>query len=561
MDPSVPPADGLTPTEREALADEAPVASGLAATPSALGHFQMARQASTYRAGPAGGPLRVEVLDLETATGKAVGTSPWHVVSANAYPQGGVSLWGATLTDAYKMRVDAATGLSFVDRFEINALPTSIPWNLGALADGRIVVPDQNGYFGSEDSDVCGSFDPSFLVLGDDPSDLASPIRCEGAIALSPGEIRDACGVSGGVLMRTLTGIGLMGTFDGHLGTLAVFDDGGVDQVYLVLFDVFADTITSCGFVDDSVPTNEVAAEPVEGGGTEFYLPTGDAIVKMRSTPGDTSVTRVWERPVPVRERTGTTPTLVDTPDGERFVVTIDAKCAVVSVVNGLIACNDDASPSRLLAVRRDDAVAPGDEVVIADLPEWLDTAENSPAARRGTVVVANYSGYLPNGLELAPGSPVPEGSPATWLVSPDASPNVATGIVAMAWDAAAGTFVEAWSVPDRQVSGVPTISAGANLVYGSGAEEATGRSVLYGFRLFDDESGPGGAEVLRVELGDAPFRTATTDANGNVIFERSSYNLEKGELYDGGNNQLVLDDGSLILTMASALVRVSEVR
>ena len=169
----------------------------------------------------------------------------------------------------------------------------------------------------------------------------------------------------------------------------------------------------------------------------------------------------------------------MDTPDGEQFVVTVDGRCAVISVINGLITCSDDTSPSRLVAVRRGDDVADEDQVLLADLPAWLATTENSPASRRGYVIVANYSGYLPNGLRVPAGGTVPDGAPAEWLLSPDAETDFATGMVAMRWNPSAGAFEVAWEVPERQISGIPTISAGANVVYGTGAEQATERTYL----------------------------------------------------------------------------------
>ncbi|MEM6928997.1 MAG: hypothetical protein AAF602_18805, partial [Myxococcota bacterium] len=65
------------------------------------------------------------------------------------------------------------------------------------------------------------------------------------------------------------------------------------------------------------------------------------------------------------------------------------------------------------------------------------------------------------------------------------------------------------------------------------------------------------GTEVLRVRVGDAPFRTTTVDNDGNVIFARSDYALQEGELYDAGNNLFMGPDRSLFLTGGAGVVRI----
>jgi len=94
-------------------------------------------------------------------------------------------------------------------------------------------------------------------------------------------------------------------------------------------------------------------------------------------------------------------------------------------------------------------------------------------------------------------------------------------------------------------------------MVYGTGAEEDTGALYLYGFVLHTDERGEGGSVVLRKEIGQAPFRETATDLMGNTIIRIPDYRLDAGELYDGGNNLLVNDDGSLIISGSRSLVRI----
>lgn len=176
---------------------------------------------------------------------------------------------------------------------------------------------------------------------------------------------------------------------------------------------------------------------------------------------------------------------------------------------------------------------------------------------RAGLVVIANYSGYLPNGLRVPPGGQRPPEGAAVWGRSPDARPDFATGLVTLRYVPERRTFDILWEDSSTQISGVPTISAGSNLVYGTGAEEDSGMLYLYGLLLEDDVRGPGGTRVLRTELGSAPFRTPVVDADGNTIFPVEDYQLQPGELFDAGNNLLVNSDDSIVFSGGRALVRV----
>ncbi|MEM6931699.1 MAG: hypothetical protein AAF602_32510, partial [Myxococcota bacterium] len=450
---SAPDPDGLTPAERAALANALPASPIAAATPSAMGHFQVARQASTHLAGPSG-DVDVQVVLFEPDAGIDIGTSPWHVVPRPDYPGGGYTVWGTGLTHTYKLEV-SNEAFAFVDAFEVNAIPSSIPWNLLALADGRVMVPDQNGYRG--EVEACTATDPSFLFLSDDPDLRTSGIDCDGVFELTAADLRAACDASG-VYQRFFSGTSLVPTFTGPFVTTATFSQNDVNQNYLVAFDPDGDGVLACTPLD-SDSTNEIAAEPVDATTTALYIATETAVVKATFDDAADQLTTVWTRDVPLRARTGTTPTLVDTSDGERFVVLVDGRCAVSNVLNGLIVCDEDTSPSRLVAVRRDDALGGRDAVLTTDLPAWLTAAENSPAARGDRVVVANYSGYLPNGLQIPPGAPRPEGGPGTYQVSPDAEAVFSTGFTVLVWRD--GGFTVDWSEPDRQASGVPLVSEG----------------------------------------------------------------------------------------------------
>ena len=405
-------------------------------------------------------------------------------------------------------------------------------------------------------SELLEAFRIALAFLADDPDQRTSPLGCDASFELTAGAVRDACDADG-VYQRFVSGTSLVPTFTGPFVTTATFSQGGVDQHYLVVFEPEGGGVLGCTALD-SDSTNEIAAEPVDATTTALYVATGTAVVKATFDDATDALRTAWSRAVPIRARTGTTPTLVDTHDGERFVVLVDGRCAVSNVLNGLIVCDDDPAPSRLVAVRRDDDLGARDPVLTTDLPAWLTTTENSPAARGDRIVVANYSGYVPNGLQVPAGAPRPDGGPGTWQLSPDAEAVFSTGFTVLSWRSGEGRFAIDWSEPERQASGVPLVSAGANVVYTTGAERDSGGTFVYGHRLADAEAGPAGAEVLRVRVGDAPFRATEVDGDGNVIIAREDYALRGGELYDAGNNLFLGPDRSLFMTGGAGIVRIT---
>ena len=525
-----------------------------------MAHFGPARQASTSVAGPTDNRLTVQVRDLEASLGKSVVTSPWHVVSTPRYAdRGAVTVWGSTLTDAYRFVVDGDR-FEALDRLPVNLLASSITWNLVGFDDGRVIVPDPNGYrIGKGD---LRSTDPTLLVLQDDPDgagNLGGPIGVTHHLELTAELIRRA--VPGiprlARYLKAISGSSLVPTFDGGLATTVYFQRGDERLGYLLVLDNALTRIVAAGAMGSGLQSNEIAAERYGDSGTAFYVPLGESLVKMVYDPEVANIASHWRAELPVRGRTGSTPTLVNTSDGRKWVVLIDSRCTVASLLNGLITCAAEERPSQLIAIARDTPANTRPRISLTALPPWLRTVENSPAAYGDRIVVANYSGYLPNGMLVPPGGEVPEQGAGRWLTSPDAEPDFATGVVALRYEAATGKFVEEWADAARQISGVPTISGGANRVYGTGAEREDGQYYLYGFRLAADAEGPAGEVCIRQSLGKAPFREARRDARGNLIFPRSDYQLAEGEVFDAGNQLLVLADGSLLVSGGRALIRV----
>ena len=539
------------------MLDEPPRPAAFDGVASSMSHFGSAKQASTWLRGPESSKLDVQVIEFEQALGKDLGTSPWHVVSPRRYPgSDAVTLWGASLFDAYRFVIDG-------DRFEathrspVNRLPVSIPWNFVGVDNGRFIVPDPDGH---KVALLPGNrtTDPTLLVFSDGGR-LNGRMRLERRIAVTENLFREICGVGDGEFLKGGTLLYLVPTFSGGLATTAVFRYEDRDQAYLVVFDENINPIAAAAIQGSGVPSNDIAAEPARDGGTAFYVPTDDAIVKMVFDPAANSVQQRWARTVPVRTRLGTTPSLMDTPGGEKFVLVIDAKAAVIAGLNGLVAASEDTRPSQLIAVRREDDLGGRDAVLTATLPDWLVAVENSPAVRRDIIAVPNYSGYLPNGLFVPAGGEVPPANAFSWGRSADSQPTFETGVVTLQYDADRQAFVELWSDARTQFSGVVAISGGSNMLYGTGAEEATRKTYFYGYRLEDDENGMAGDQVIRQEIGVAPFRKTRQDRQGNVVFGTKAYSLGNGEIYDGGNNILILEDRSAIVSGARGLVRIRD--
>lgn len=543
--------------EQRAMQRELPSPRGYNKAPSTQGHFGSPKQASTWLSGPEPGDLSIEILDLENSFRKHIGTSPWHIVSTRRYAETqDTTIWGATLTDVYRVTVGQDRFVA-TDLFVANRFPISLPWNLFAADNGRVFVPDTNG----RQMTPGRTSGPTLLVIGDDPEGtghIDQGIALIQAVELDRAALRAACSPPRGArLIVGPTGSNFRPGFNGEIVTEAVYElrDGSTVSYLIALDDEFS--ILAAGEIGPTSSSNDFPAEPDGPGRTAFYIPTDLAIVKMIYDSEQRVVERRWSAELPVRERLGTTPTLMNTPDGERLVVVVDAKAAVVAGLNGLIAYSNDRRPGALIAVRRDDDIKGMPRVITTTLPNWMGAVENSPAVRGGIVVVTNYSGYLPNGLAVPAGGNAPATKAASWGESPDAKPEFATGLIALRYNPEGDSFETLWQRKNIQYSGVPTISESSNIVYGTGSEKESGMTYFYGMQLLDDEQGVGGEIVIREELGIAPFRTSRKDLRGNVGFTRSEYRLAEGEFFDAGNNLLILEDGSAIVNGGRALARI----
>ncbi len=472
-------------------------------------HGNTFRQASTDLPGPRSVRPDVQISSFEADAEGEMGTSPWHILSDRRYANSRTArtLWGVSLQYVYKYEVDGDR-FRFVDREKINALPISIGWNFHVLADGRVLVPNTNGMrLGSNRE--CRGRHPSFLIYRDGATS-DSQLSCVGKFEFSPTVVEQACGFRDVNALSTPIFSDVL--HDGSIAARVVRRARGETETYIAVIDNGLTRIRSCTRAFEGTQSNASPLERLPNGGTRIYVPTDTTIVAFDYDPAAAAVKKSGEVAIAFRARTGTTPTLVET-GNRRFLVVVDAQCAVDNVFRGTISCDtENTAPSALVAIPL--PLGSG-QTIRTELPAYITTVENSPAASGADVVVANYTGYTPDGPR-------------------DGRRERATGIVKLRWNEADARFMIAWERPDLQISGVPTISRATGLVYGSGSEPDR-QTYFYGLRLSD------GATVQRTNVG-------------------ASYRIKKrAGIFDAGNNIIINDDGSAIWPGGESLVRIRD--
>lgn len=473
-----------------------PVNPYLADSPWPMPHQSTAQQASSALPGPEDDDVTVQLVDFTDDAGivrRINQASPFLVLGGARYDDapGARAVWGATLTDLYKyVLVDGRA--RYVDHEPLRRDPFSINWNLLTLADGRVVVASP---LGSTLVDEPCRTDGSALLAFTDGDRADSPITCVAALRAGPDEVAACRGLDGEPIGRVDPGYSVTGinvTFSGEILTYLRLPTGpgGREEHYVAVAEPDLSAWADCTIVSTSEATNNMAVEPLDGGGSAVYVATATSFVKLVWDPDARRLERRWERAVPLRTRTGTTPTLIGHAD-DGILAVIDAPCAVVDPFRGTIRCSDDDRPARVVAVRRDDA---DDTVLTVDLPEAIRTVENSPSARGDRLVVAAYGGY-------------------------DVDPDV-RGVAAVDWDPEGDRLEVAWFNPDVQMNGVTSISEASGLVYSSGATP-DGAIHLAGIRVWDTDDGPGGELVVDIPIvGADEVDRAFDQGNSTVIAE-----------------------------------------
>jgi hypothetical protein len=505
--------DAVAPTSTEASPKSLapPVNPYLADSPWPMPHQSPAQQASSSLRGPEANNARVQLVDFEDDAGIERSfnqASPFLVLGGARYPDdpGARAVWGASLTDLYKyVLVDGEA--RYVDHQPLRTDPLSIHWNLLTLADGRVIVASP---LGAALADEPCRTDGAALVAFTDGDEADSPITCVTALPAGPEEVAACRGADGqpiGPVTPRYSVTGINVTFTGEILTYLRLPTGpgGSQEHYLAAAKPDLSGWADCTYVSASEATNNIAVEPLDGGASAIYIATARSFVKLVWDPDSGRIERRWERPVPLRTRTGTTPTLVgDGTTGIMFV--IDAPCAVVDPFRGTIQCNEDASPAKVVAVHRNDD---DDRVLTVELPEAIRTVENSPSARGNRIVLAAYGGYT---------------------VDP-----AVRGVAGVEWNPEASEFEVVWFNEDIQMNGVTSISEPSELVYSSGAAP-DGSLHLSGIRVWDTDEGPAGERVVDVPIVGPD---------------------EVGRAFDQGNSTVIADDQTLLWATSEGLVVV----
>ena len=488
--------------------------------------------------------------------GRDIGPSPWLMLSSKKYIDAphARSLWGASLHGVFKYSINAEK-FEYVDHFLLSG-PPSISWNLFRTTgkEGeRIIVPQPLGLqVDDHKQSPCYGDTPSLLVFQDGDT-LSSGMNCVKKLELEENALKKLCGVSDSLALGR-SGVGITAAGNGDVMIKLIFRSkwykGWRKKQYVAVANNSFDRFLTCSYVDDSESTNQAASEPAGEGKTYFYYATADGIVKLLYDANKSSLTRLWKVTIPYRTRTGTTPTLVGY-GKDKFLVTVDGKCAVTNPFTGSISCDeDDTSPSKLYAIRRD---VVDEKVMSLELPDFIETVENSPSAHGYTVVLANYVGYS------APGA-------TPWFLrnavgqkpyirkflqniaerrdkrkqrikgrKGDHIPDLhQRGVVAVSWDTEAQKWELAWQNPDVQMNGITTISSSSNLVYSSGTDKSDSKHVyLYGLAFQDKGTIRGGELMFKKKLGPVD------------------------DTWDPGNNLIINDDQSMIYSSFAGLVRI----
>lgn len=507
VDPSAGTASDTTPVPARL---EPPRNPYLADSPWPMAHQGPAQQASSSLPGP-DEDVEVQLVDLRADAGivRAVAqTSPFLVLSGRRYSDepDGRAVWGASLTDLYKYAlVDGQARYAHSQRLRSD--PFSIHWNLLALADGRIVVPSPRGSDTVEES--CRTDGPALLVF-EDGDQIDSPFRCVQRLPALPEDAARCRGRDGAPVGPVSVGYSVTAanvTFTGELVTYFRLPTGpnGAQEHFVAAAKPDLSGWADCVFVSSTPVTNNFAIEPLADGGSALYVAASGSIVKVVWDPETGRLSRGWEREIPVRSRTGTTPTLVGYGD-DALVAIVDAPCAVTNPFTGVIACDQDERPAQVIAVHRGDE---DDRVHTVRLPESIRTVENSPSARGYQLVVAAYGGYDPD-------------------------PSV-KGVASVAWSPDREELELVWFNGDVQMNGVTSISEGSGLVYSSGVEQ-DGSVHLSGIRMWDAADGRAGQRVVDVEVAPADRVDAA---------------------FDQGNSTVIADDRTLVWATSEGFVVV----
>ena len=289
--------------------------------------------------------------------------------------------------------------------------------------------------------------------------------------------------------------------------------------------------------IGDGAPTNGAPLLPEASDGTRIYFALPEAIVELVYSPNASAnrLRKTGEARIDFRaNRTGTTPSILFGSDGSKWIIAVDARCAIENPFSGTIECDqglppEQLSPSRLVAFKLPFEGARNGRILSrsVELPDIINTVENSPAVANNTIVVTNYPGFVP-----------------TTAFGAEIRFQQELGVAAVNYEPngrGTGQFARGWTRDDIQISGVPSISTGSGLVYGSG-------TVLDALSLRYDTFYYG----LDLASGITVFST----------FLSNGFQSAPGagdQIFDPGNANAINKDGSIFVSAGSNVVRIRD--
>lgn len=464
-------------------------------------HANTSATASSVNTGP-GDIERVQVIDSLTQAGfgrrnaphNRLQVSPWTVMM-EPYPDGTQAVI-TTPNDGVAKYIIRDDQLESVHFLKLDRRTLDFDWGILMLSDGRGIVTEQKK--------------DRFVIFGDERAgDPTSPLEIKAYIDVSErryGDLNAHFSIAPDGTLIALTEKNKLIAIDIEArAVVAEFDlpsEGGTS-----FHNSFPIDKTGRIFLSTQ---NMMAAIDWHDGAFKLAW---TALYDMRG-PGCEDVAKTQSRRAEIlavaRGKTctgsGTTPTLLGDPD-TGVVVIVDGH----SPQNNLIAFWRNAPPATWAAIA--DPIGRSDKLdvrIAGVLPLPYSTpdgdgftAENSPAAMRNGVVIAQWAGFRPG-----PDSP--------------------RGVQRVDWNHAKNTLELKWANPAIHFNGVPTIACqqiDKCKVYGMGRY---GRN--YGYRAVDFDTG----EVTSsLSLG--------TDR----------------DVLDQGNNHAVANDGSIVYSGRFKMVRI----
>lgn len=457
--------DGLEPPLNRFLAD----------SPWPMTHRNPYAQASS----PYPGPRPEDALAAESGLSAP---APITAAVSSPYPDGSRAIWGATFVSVFKA-VERDGRLVTVDTKQ------SAP-DLGHLISGAYTVLDRDGTL----------FFPRvrtlFAFRDAEPGVPDSPIE-----PVASRDLTDVLADGDEVVGMTLT-------YDGHLAFAS-----GEGVVGVLTRDLTALQTVRLG--DDANPeqvSNSIATD--ENGG--IYVVTSRAMHRVQWT-GTTLTTEpaagAWTSRYetgsadPATGRlgagSGSTPTLMGTGRGDRFVVITDGQRLMHLTYLWRDAIPDDWQP-----------LAPGkDRRIAAEIPVTFGDPRATASLSEQSVLVRGYDALVVNNLWNLP-EPSPFGQLSVLL---SGLPDVASyGVELFRWDPRTRTAASRWS--NRDVScpnSIPTMSVATGLAYCIGAHD--GAWTLEGLDWND------GRSALRFTIGreltwNSIYAATEVGAGGSIL-------------------------------------------